>query len=103
LIKNCKVGDIVLTIGPERQAAGARIVVEAKQRADYDVKAALGEIEIGRKNRDAKVGVFVLSKRTAPKNLSSLTRYGDDIMVVWDVEDTTTDVYLRAGSVWLGR
>jgi hypothetical protein len=97
LIKNCKVGDIVLNIGPERQAAGARIVMEAKERDRYDVKAALGEIETGRKNRDAKVGVFVFSKRMAPEKLSSLTRYGDDIIVVWDVEDTTTDVYLRAG------
>jgi hypothetical protein len=30
LIKNCKVGDVVITLSPEHAAAGSRIVVEAK-------------------------------------------------------------------------
>ena len=33
LIKNCKVGDAVITLGPDCAAAGARIVVEAKEEA----------------------------------------------------------------------
>jgi hypothetical protein len=97
LIKNCKVGDAVLTIGAEQIAAGARIVIEAKQHASYNVKAALDEIDTARKNRDAKVGLFVLSKRLAPVGLAPLTRYGNDILVVWDPEDPITDVILSAG------
>jgi hypothetical protein len=96
LIPRCKVGDAVLTIGPEREAAGARIVVEAKQKAGYDVKKALAEIEEGRRNRQAGVGVFVFSKRLAPASVSSLCRYGNDIVVVWDVEDAASDVHLEA-------
>jgi hypothetical protein len=33
---NCKVGDYVITIGPDKRAAGARIVIEAKESASYD-------------------------------------------------------------------
>lgn len=96
IIPRCKVGDVVITIGPEREAAGARIVVEAKQKAGYDVKKALAEIEEGRRNRQAGVGVFVFSKRLAPASLSSLCRYGNDIVVVWDAEDAVSDVHLEA-------
>lgn len=96
LIKNCKVGDAVLTLGPERVCAGAKIVVEAKQQAGYKLADALAEIEIGRKNRDAGVGVFVYSRRIAPQGLDALARYGEDIVVVWDAEDPATDVVLAA-------
>lgn len=96
LIKNCKVGDAVLALGPERVCAGARIVVEAKQQAGYRLADALAEIEQGRKNRDAGVGVFVFSRRTAPAGLDALARYGSDIVVVWDAEDAASDVVLSA-------
>lgn len=97
LIKNCKVGDVVITLGPEKVNAGANIVIEAKQDASYKLADALTEIETGRKNRDAKVGVFVFSKRTAPAGLDALARYGDDVVVVWDSENSETDVILSAG------
>ncbi len=97
LIKNCKVGDAVITIGPERVCAGAKIVVEAKQQAGYKLADALAEIEQGRKNRDAGVGVFVFSRRTAPAGIDALARYGNDIVVIWDSEDPATDVVLGAG------
>lgn len=96
LIRSSKVGDAVLTLGPEKSAAGARIVVEAKQDASYTVGKALEEIEVARKNRDAKVGIFVFSKRTAPADIAPLARYGNDIAVTWDAEDLGTDVILVA-------
>jgi hypothetical protein len=96
LIKNCKVGDAVLSIGPEREAAGAKIVVEGKQRAGYDLKRALTEMDVARRNRGAGVGLFVFAKRLAPTSMSPLTRYGNDIVVVWDAEDTSSDIYLEA-------
>lgn len=94
-IKNCKVGDFVVTMGPDSSAPGAAIVFEAKEDRDYDLRASLAESERARKNRQAQIGVFVLSARTAPADLQPLARYGDDIAVVWDAEDERSDVYLR--------
>lgn len=96
VIRNCKTGDIVVTLGAERRARGAKIVIEAKQQAGYGVSAALDEIARARKNRSAQVGVFVYSARSAPADLEPLVRYGNDLVVVWDADDAATDLYLRA-------
>lgn len=96
LIKNCKVGDLLIELGPDRSAAGARIVVEAKESTAYDIVKAREEIETGRKNRGAEVGLFVYSRLTAPAGLDGLLRYGNDVITVWDAEDPSYDVVLRA-------
>jgi len=95
LIKNCKVGDAVIQLGPDCAAAGARIVVEAKEEARYTLRMAREEIEQARKNRGAQQGIFVFSRLTAPP-VEPLARYGADVLVVWDAEDPQTDVYLKA-------
>lgn len=95
LIKNCKVGDVVLELGPESQAAGARIVLEAKKKSHYTLKNALEESETARKNRGAQVGVFVFSRASAPEELEPLARFGNDVVVIWDHEDAAHDIYLR--------
>jgi len=95
LIKNCKVGDAVIQLGPDCAAAGARIVVEAKEEARYSLRMAREEIEQARKNRDAQQGIFVFSRLTAPP-MEPLARYGADVLVVWDPEDPQTDAYLKA-------
>jgi hypothetical protein len=95
LIKNCKVGDAVVTLGPDCAAAGARIVVEAKEEGRYSLRTAQEEIEQARKNRDAQHGVFVFSRRTAPA-MEPLARYGADVLVAWDAEDPSTDAFLLA-------
>ena len=64
LIRGCKVGDVLLTLGSEHAAAGSCIVIEAKEDASYRLRSALSEIEVARKNRDACVGLFVFSART---------------------------------------
>jgi len=96
LIPRCKKGAVVVELGPDSLAAGARIVIEAKQDAGYSLPKARAELEEARKNRDAQFGVFVFSRRTAPPQLESLARYGSDLVVVWDAENPTTDSYLRA-------
>lgn len=96
VIKNCKVGDCVIELGPDSLFAGERIVIEAKEDASYDLKKALEEIDRGRRNRGADVGLFVFSKRTAPAQLGSLARHGRDITVVWDAEDPAADVRFDA-------
>lgn len=96
-ISRSKVGDAVITLGPDCAAAGSRIVVEAKESGGYSLKSTLEESEVARKNREAEVGLFVHSRRTAPGGLEAISRYGNDIIVLWDAEDESTDAYLKAG------
>ncbi|MEM1303567.1 MAG: hypothetical protein AAGG46_01640 [Planctomycetota bacterium] len=95
-IKNCKVGDTVVTLGPDTPAAGARVVFEAKDARGYSLGKALDELETARKNRRADVGVFVFGVATAPEGLRPLARFRNDLVVVWDAEDPATDAYLLA-------
>lgn len=94
---NCKVGDYVITIGPDKLAAGARIVVEAKESASYDLVKTLEEAHLARVNRQAGVCVFVHSVKTAPGGIPTFQRYGHDIVVRWDADDDDHDVWLQAG------
>jgi hypothetical protein len=93
VIKNCKVGDHVISLGPDSHAPEARIAWESKDQVSCDLKSALAEIEHARKNRHAQVGVFVFSRRTAPAGVLSFARYGADLIVVWDPEDSATDIF----------
>ena len=97
--RNNKKSDIVVELGPEHAAAGARVVIEAKQNASYTVQSARSELEETRKNREAGVGVFVFSRRTAPEGAEPLVRYGDDILAIWDAENPETDIMDCALSV----
>jgi hypothetical protein len=99
LIKNSRVGDCVIELGPDSAAPGSKIVVEAKEKDGYSLANAREEIEIARKNRGADWGVFVFSKKTAPANLEPFSRYGNDFIIVWDVEDPSSDVFLKAGVI----
>jgi hypothetical protein len=95
-IKHCKKGDVVVELGPDCAAAGERFVVEAKEDASYTLSSAREEIEKARKNRNAGIGLFVFSKKTAPANLETLSRVGDDIFVTWDADDVNSDATLKA-------
>jgi hypothetical protein len=95
-IKHCKKGDVVVELGPDCAAAGERFVVEAKEDASYTLSSAREEIEKARKNRNAGIGLFVFSKKTAPANLEALSRVGDDIFVTWDADDVNSDATLKA-------
>jgi hypothetical protein len=97
LIKNCKVGDLVVELGADSVAAGERFVVEAKEDAGYSVVKALAELDTARKNRGASVGLFLFSAQTAPQGMDMLTRNGDDVLVVWDAQGIESDIVLRAG------
>ena len=97
LLPSSKVGDATITLGADNAAAGACIAVEFKEDASYTLKSTLEEIDTARKNREAGVGLFVHSRRTAPSGLEPLARHGNDIVVVWDAEDETSDAYLKAG------
>jgi hypothetical protein len=96
-ISSCKVGDVVVELGPETPAPGARIAIEAKEEKAYSVADARSEIDRARANRDGDAGIFVFSKKTAPAGIEPLTRHGQDIFVVWDADDSATDLYLKFG------
>ena len=97
VIPRSKVGDFVVTLGPDSAAPGAGIVVEAKASGVYTLKATLDEADVARRNRSASVCLFVHSAQTAPAGVPELQRWGSDIVVVWDAEDPATDVRLKAG------
>jgi hypothetical protein len=95
-IKYCKVGDAVVELGPDCTAAGEKFVVEAKEDSSFDLSKARLEIEMARKNREAAVGVFVFSKKTAPARQEAFVRLGNDIFIVWNAEDLSNDIILKA-------
>ena len=99
ILRANKKGDVVVKLGPDHTAAGAQVVIEAKQDASYTLEKALAEIDEARKNRNAGTGVFVFSKRSIKDRLElePFSRYGDDIVVVWDSEDPDSNVFLEAG------
>ncbi|MGD0679176.1 MAG: hypothetical protein ABSC94_27575 [Polyangiaceae bacterium] len=97
-----KVGDFVLTLGPESPAPGVRIVCECKADKGYTEPKALEEIALARKNRDAQVGIFIAARESAIEGFAPLRRVGMDLLVVWDQEDRMTDVYL-AGAISIAR
>ena len=93
----CKVGDAVITLGPDCVAAGARIVVEAKEDESYTLAKSLEEMTKARQNRKADYGIFVVSsKMSLAKSIPLLRRYDNDVLVVWNAEDRNTDVALMA-------
>lgn len=94
-ISRCKVGDHLITLGPESAAPEARLVCEAKADKSCTLKAALAEIQTARQNRDAQIGIFVFSASTAPDGLEPLKRFGTDLVAVWDQDDPATDIYLK--------
>jgi hypothetical protein len=95
-IKNCKVGDHVVQLGADSAAANARIVWEAKEKRACSLRAALDEIDEGRRNRQAQVGVFVFSSKVAPEGLAPLQRHGSDVVIVWNADDPGADLVVRA-------
>jgi len=101
-IRNCKIGDIVITLGEDSAASGEQIVVEAKEDFSYDLAEARAELQSARKNREAAIGVFVFSRKTAPVGQEPLLRHGNDIFVIWDEADLQSDVNLKA-AVMLAR
>ena len=95
-IARCKKGDAVVALGPEHRAAGTQIVVETKGNQSYTLKSALEEIALARDNREAEVGIFVFAPHAAPDGLEPLARFGRDIVVIWDSEDSATDIRLES-------
>lgn len=100
-VGRCKKGDAVLRFTAESAFAGAGVVFEAKRDAAYTVQNALDELDAARKNRDAVAGVFVMAKSHATEAFPGFARHGNNVLVIWDEEDASTNAYLQA-AVMLG-
>lgn len=96
VLKPRKYGDVVTRLGLESAAPGVGVVWEAKQKQGFTLAAARSEVDFARQNRSCQLGVFVFSREYAPEGLAPLARYGNDLVVVWDANDPTSDVYVRA-------
>jgi len=97
VIRGCKKGDIVVELNIDHVAGGAKIAIEAKEDASYNIKKALVEIDEASKNREAQFGLFVFSRRLAPEGLEAISRHGNAIVIVWDPEDRQTDLFVKLG------
>jgi hypothetical protein len=100
-VGRCKKGDAVLRFTAESAFAQAGVVFEAKRDATYTVQKALDELDAARKNRDAVAGVFVMARSHASDIFPRFARYGNNVLVTWDDQDSSTDAYLHA-AIFLG-
>ena len=100
-VSRCKKGDVVVRFTDESAFAGAGVVFEAKRDASYTTQKALDELDAARKNRTAGAGVFVMAKSHAPESFPRFARYGNNVLIVWDDQDSTSDPHLHA-AVLLG-
>jgi hypothetical protein len=92
----CKIGDFVVRFTDDSAWAGATIAFECKQDASYHVDKAIKELDVARANRDASVGVFIMAQSHAPTDFPAFCRVGQNILVTWDPEDSTTIHRLNA-------
>ena len=95
-IKNCKMGDFVIQLSQRLPRGGSASRIGGQGRRQLQFARALEEIHAARKNREAQIGIFVFSAKTAPPDLEPFARYGEDLVVVWNPDDANRDVYLRA-------
>lgn len=79
-----------------RTASTPRVWPSAQREDGYTLRSALDELNVARQNRDAAVGLFVMSSNAAPAGFPPFARYGHNVVVMWDSEDRSTDAYLHA-------
>ena len=96
LLKNCKVGDAVVELGPESAAPASEVVVEAQGAGGIRHRSGSQRNRRGPEESRRQVGLFIFSRRTSPPGLDPLCRMGSDVFAIWDPQDTTTDPYFRA-------
>ena len=86
-IRHSKVGDAVVTLGPDSVAEGCRIVVEAKEdvRLTPWVDASARSSTEARKNRRGQRGCFSYSRARSSRTTNSfLRKFDNDVIVIWD-------------------
>lgn len=102
-VPRSKVGDFVITLNSAAAAAGEKIVVEAKRDQSYTQQGIWKECADACKNREAQVAIFVWDRAYGEaRQQPPLLRNDNFIVALWDAEDPTTDIYLKA-AFWLAK
>lgn len=83
VIRNCKVGDFMLTLSDDCAGAGARVVVEAKSAGGYTLTKILEEAKVARDNRQAQLTIFVIDPQYADAAWPALARHGETVVLKW--------------------
>jgi len=112
-IKQSKKGDVILRFGTDHALHGCPIIYEMKSEETFFLegqnpeKSATDYLAIAMKNRECKVGIFVMDKAAAKEENGwkrSLTVAGDKIFVVWDPDDPSSDWLLTTATyIAIGR
>ena len=99
LIKNCKIGDCVIELGPDSAAPGAKIVVEAKEEDGYTLARGPRGNRNGPQKSRRRLGRVRLLEENSPAGPRTVLALRQRFIIVWDAEDTATDVFLKAGII----
>jgi hypothetical protein len=112
-ILNSKKGDVILRFGTDHALHGCPIIYEMKSEETFFLegqnaeKSATDYLALAMKNRECKVGIFVMDKAAADEKKGwkrSLTVAGDKIFVVWDPDDPSSDWLLTTATyIAIGR
>jgi hypothetical protein len=112
-IKGSKKGDVILQFGTDHALHGCPIIYEMKSDDAFFLEgsnpdtSATDYLTIAMRNRECKVGIFVMDKATANEDKGwrrRLTVAGDKIFVVWDPDDPSSDWLLTTATyIAIGR
>jgi len=91
LVSRRKTGDYTITLGDTCGTTGANLVVEVKNEQNYKLKAAIDELKLAKKNRDAVAGIFVFEANTAPVEVGNFLKIGNDFFVSVDKSNINDD------------
>lgn len=99
-----KKGDYTVTFGEGSRFPGEAIAIEAKRSYSYKLDEAWEDCRLSRENRRASVAIFVWNLQAAKsqKHHIPLLRRENDIIVLWDEEDPSTNIYLKT-AYWLAK
>lgn len=83
-IKQCKVGDICIEIDKDFISTQKTIVIEVKGTMGYTLQKAIDELEKGKKNRNAAIGIFAFEKGFEPDGMGDLKIHKHDFYITID-------------------
>lgn len=84
IIKQCKVGDLCIGIDEDLIPTKKLIVIEVKGSMGYTMQKAIDELDKGKKNRKASIGIFAFEKGYEPDDMGDLKIHGHDFYITID-------------------
>ena len=95
LIKNCKKGDCLVELGPDTAAPQAKIAVEAKEDASFTLPRTGWKSRKPARTATRRLGCSFFPSATVPQGIEEIFRFGNDVFVVWDFDDASTNLHLK--------